>query len=122
MLMTVRPLVLIILDGFGFCDEQQFNAIAQAHTPHLDAYIQRYPHTLIAASGVEVGLPVGQFGNSEVGHLNIGAGRIIKQDITRIDDAIADGSFLLQPALLSAFATTSSGKIHIMGLLSDGGD
>ncbi|MCD8500172.1 MAG: 2,3-bisphosphoglycerate-independent phosphoglycerate mutase, partial [Gammaproteobacteria bacterium] len=87
-----RPIALIILDGFGDKKSAQYNAIHQAHTPHLDHYFDHYPHTRLFASGHDVGLPHDQMGNSEVGHLNIGCGRMVPQDLTRIDNAIADKS------------------------------
>ena len=87
------PIVLFVLDGFGVRAERRDNAIALARTPSFDLFRSRYPHTTLAASELRVGLPEGQMGNSEVGHLNLGAGAIVKQDLARIDDAIADGSF-----------------------------
>ncbi len=118
-----RPLALIILDGWGYSDRKEGNAIALAHKPFWDWANQNYPHTLISAAAERVGLPRGQMGNSEVGHLNIGAGRIIRMDITRIDDAIEDGSFGRTVALTRAVnhAKTNSGKLHLLGLISDGG-
>lgn len=117
------PVCLLILDGFGYREEVKDNAIAQAKKPNLDALWQNFPHTLINASEHYVGLPDGQMGNSEVGHLNIGAGRIVFQDIERINNSIASGQFFehaeLKPALLDI---KSKGKaLHILGLLSDGG-
>ena len=88
-----RPVILVILDGFGTNPSKRNNGIALADTPHLDAYFSRYPHALIQASGHAVGLPDGQMGNSEVGHLTLGSGSIVRQDLVRIDDAVADGSF-----------------------------
>lgn len=117
------PVCLLILDGFGYREEVKDNAIAQAKKPNLDALWQNFPHTLINASEHYVGLPDGQMGNSEVGHLNIGAGRIVFQDIERINNSIASGEFFehaeLKPALLDI---KNKGKaLHILGLLSDGG-
>ncbi len=118
-----KPLALIILDGFGFREDKSDNAIALAHTPFLDHLNQRYPHTLLSGSGRCVGLPDGQMGNSEVGHLNMGAGRIVHQDLSRIDLAIEDGSFFANPVLLAALQTArdSDCAVHVIGLLSDGG-
>ncbi|MEQ1590984.1 MAG: 2,3-bisphosphoglycerate-independent phosphoglycerate mutase [Thiobacillaceae bacterium] len=121
--MKTTPVLLIILDGFGCRSEQAHNAIAQADKPHWDKLWARYPHTLIHASESEVGLPAGQMGNSEVGHLNIGAGRVVYQEFTRIDKAIETGYFFSNPALKNAIAQARDrGKtLHIFGLLSDGG-
>lgn len=118
-----RPLVLIILDGWGYREETHANAIAQAHKPHWNQLLATYPHTLISGCGRCVGLPDGQMGNSEVGHLNIGAGRIVHQDLTRIDLAIADKTFFANPILTSAVdqAMTHQKAIHLLGLLSPGG-
>lgn len=118
-----RPLALIILDGWGYREETQANAIALANTPYWDNLWQHYPHTLIAATGHSVGLPNGQMGNSEVGHLNMGAGRIVHQDLTRIELAISDGSFFANPVLTQAIdlAVKNHRAIHILGLLSSGG-
>lgn len=118
-----RPFVLIILDGWGHREHQQANAIALANKPHWDNLWQNYPHTLITASGQAVGLPEGQMGNSEVGHLNMGAGRIVYQGLTRIDKAIADESFFTNPVLIQALTQANKNKknIHILGLLSPGG-
>jgi 2,3-bisphosphoglycerate-independent phosphoglycerate mutase len=115
---------LIVLDGWGLGRPGPGNAISQASTPVFDELWGRYPHTTLSASGRDVGLPDGQMGNSEVGHLNLGAGSIMKQDLTRIDDAIADGSFFDSPALRAACETARSsprGRLHLMGLVSDGG-
>ncbi|MBQ7605964.1 MAG: 2,3-bisphosphoglycerate-independent phosphoglycerate mutase, partial [Firmicutes bacterium] len=118
-----KPTMLMILDGFGINDNYEANAILQAKTPNLDAIFEKYPHTSIKACGLDVGLPEGQMGNSEVGHLNIGAGRIIYQELTRITKAIADGDFFKNPALLHAMehAKKNDSSLHIMGLVSDGG-
>ena len=118
-----RPLLLLILDGWGYRSEEESNAIALADTPCWDEMWQNDPHTLIETSGEAVGLPDGQMGNSEVGHMNIGAGRIVYQDFTRVTQAIRDGSFHDNPALCSAIdaAKDTGGTVHIMGLLSPGG-
>ena len=117
-------LALIILDGWGLADPGPGNAISLAETPVFDDLWGRYPHTRLSAQGPDVGLPVGQMGNSEVGHLNLGAGAIVKQDLARIDDAIADGSFFDNAALLAACAKAREsprGRLHLLGLVSDGG-
>lgn len=116
-----RPVALIILDGFGYSEKTEGNAIAQAKTPHLDQYYEKYRHTLIEGSGERVGLPCGQFGNSEVGHLNMGAGRIVQMDITRIDAAIRSGKFFENPTMLAAVDAGKNSALHLMGLVSDGG-
>lgn len=117
------PHVLMILDGFGHREDQRDNAIAAAHTPNLDYLYQHYPHGLISGSGEDVGLPAGQFGNSEVGHMNLGAGRILYQDSTRIHKEIREQQFFSNPALTEAvkLANDRQANVHIMGLLSDGG-
>ncbi len=117
---------LIILDGFGFNPETEGNAIAAAKTPNIDMLMEKYPHTLLGASGLSVGLPDGQMGNSEVGHMNIGAGRIIYQELTRITKEIVEGTFNDNPVLNEAMdhvlASQADGAaLHVMGLLSDGG-
>lgn len=121
--MNVTPVLLLILDGFGFREETDSNAILAAHKPNWDALWRDYPHTLINASEKFVGLPSGQMGNSEVGHLNIGAGRVVYQDLSRVDVAIEDGSFFANPALCEAMVTAkqNGSALHIMGLLSAGG-
>ncbi len=121
--MNHPPVLLIVLDGFGYREEADHNAIAQAHKPNWDRLWSEYPHTLIRTSGLAVGLPEGQMGNSEVGHLNIGAGRVVYQELTRIDLAIQDGSFDRNPALVNAVAKARqhNSTLHIMGLLSPGG-
>ena len=118
-----RPVALIILDGWGIRADCTANAVCQAHTPRLDDLAAGYPTTRLNASGLSVGLPEGQMGNSEVGHLNIGAGRVIYQDLTRISKSIADGDFFANPVLRKAMARTRSagGRLHLLGLLSDGG-
>ncbi|MCE7033416.1 2,3-bisphosphoglycerate-independent phosphoglycerate mutase [Lysobacter sp. GX 14042] len=120
---ALRPVVLMILDGWGHREDPVDNALAQAHTPHWDALLAGAPHTLIHTEGRHVGLPDGQMGNSEVGHMNLGAGRIVHQDLTRIDAAIGDGSFFANPELRAACAAAraTGGTLHLMGLLSPGG-
>ncbi|MBE9006785.1 2,3-bisphosphoglycerate-independent phosphoglycerate mutase [Fortiea sp. LEGE XX443] len=119
----VAPVVLVILDGWGYCDQTRGNAIAAAKTPIMDSLWAAYPHTLIRTSGKAVGLPEGQMGNSEVGHLNIGAGRVVPQELVRISDAVEDGSILSNPALVKICQEVRSrnGKLHLVGLCSDGG-
>ena len=118
-----NPTALIIMDGWGQSDCRVGNAVEMANTPNYDRLLEKYPHTLIAASGLDVGLPEGQMGNSEVGHLNIGAGRVIYQELTRITKSILDGDFYVNPMLLSAMhhAKLHGTKLHTWGLLSDGG-
>lgn len=116
-----KPVVLTIMDGFGYTAETEGNAIALAGTPNLDALCKEYPHTLINASGLDVGLPDGQMGNSEVGHTNIGAGRVVYQELTKISKAIVDGDFFTNSVLLSAMENAKNKNLHILGLLSDGG-
>ncbi len=119
----VAPVVLVILDGWGYCEEKEGNAIAASKTPIMDSLWAAYPHTLIRTSGKAVGLPEGQMGNSEVGHLNIGAGRVVPQELVRISDAVEDGSILKNPALVNICQQVQSrnGKLHIVGLCSEGG-
>jgi 2,3-bisphosphoglycerate-independent phosphoglycerate mutase len=118
-----KPVILVIMDGYGIRNEKHGNAIAKAKKPNLDAFFSTYPSTLIEASGIDVGLPVGQMGNSEVGHLNIGAGRVVYQSLTLIDKAIMDGTFFQNPTYLKAIQHTKTykSKLHVLGLLSDGG-
>ncbi len=118
-----RPVLLIILDGFGVNPDPTHNAILQAETPNFDRFFEAYPLTTLEASGRGVGLPAGQMGNSEVGHMTIGCGTIVKQDLVRIDDAIADESFFENPALVSAVedAKAAGRPLHLLGLVSDGG-
>jgi 2,3-bisphosphoglycerate-independent phosphoglycerate mutase len=120
--MKQRPLLLIVLDGWGYRQAAESNAILQEGVFFSDLLV-RYPHTLLSASGKEVGLPLGLMGNSEVGHLNLGAGRVVEQDITRIDKAIEDRSFFEVGALTAAMdrAATGNRRLHLMGLVSDGG-
>ncbi len=110
---------LVVLDGWGLAPDGPGNAISQAHTPVFDALWEQYPHTTLTACGRAVGLPDGQMGNSEVGHLNLGAGAVIRQDLTRIDDAVADGSLAENPVLRDALR--GAGRVHLIGLVSDGG-
>lgn len=119
----VSPVVLVILDGWGYREETDGNAVAAANTPVMDSLWAAYPHTLIRTSGKDVGLPEGQMGNSEVGHLNIGAGRVVPQELVRISDAVEDGTLFSNSALVKAFqsAKLSGGKLHLIGLCSDGG-
>ena len=118
-----RPVLLLILDGWGHREEGAHNAIAKADVPNWRRLLATYPHTLVETHGEHVGLPDGQMGNSEVGHMNIGAGRIVYQDLTRIDAAIRDGSFFDNPALTGACdaATRAGGTLHVLGLVSPGG-
>ncbi|VEF47022.1 phosphoglycerate mutase, 2,3-bisphosphoglycerate-independent [Bacillus freudenreichii] len=121
--MSKSPTALIILDGFGLREETKGNAVAQAKKPNYDRYWDAYPHTQLTACGEAVGLPEGQMGNSEVGHLNIGAGRIVYQSLTRVNIAIRDGEFEKNETFLDAVkhVKESGKKLHLMGLLSDGG-
>ena len=116
-----KPVALIIMDGFGCTEETKGNAVAAANTPNLDRLSSEYPSTTISASGLDVGLPDGQMGNSEVGHTNIGAGRIVYQDLTRITKAIEDGDFFTNEVLCKAMENAKDKSLHLMGLLSDGG-
>ncbi|MEG4030150.1 MULTISPECIES: 2,3-bisphosphoglycerate-independent phosphoglycerate mutase [unclassified Microcoleus] len=120
---SVSPVVLIILDGWGYREEQDGNAIAAAKTPVMDSLWAAYPRTLIKTSGRAVGLPDGQMGNSEVGHLNLGAGRVVPQELVRISDAVEDGSLLNNQALvrLCEKVRATGGKLHLTGLCSEGG-
>jgi 2,3-bisphosphoglycerate-independent phosphoglycerate mutase len=121
--MKNKPLALIILDGFGINPNSEGNAVLAARKPNIDSYMAKYPHSLIRTSGMDVGLPEGQMGNSEVGHTNIGAGRIVYQDLTRITMSINEGSFFEKKEFLAAIENCKRNgtKLHIMGLLSDGG-
>ncbi|MDO4552950.1 MAG: 2,3-bisphosphoglycerate-independent phosphoglycerate mutase [Bacillota bacterium] len=118
-----KPTLLLILDGFGCRDEKEGNAIAAARKPNLDRLFASYPHTRLRASGLAVGLPEGQMGNSEVGHLNIGAGRIVYQELTKISKEIEEGDFFRNPALEKAMdhSLKNGSALHLLGLLSDGG-
>ena len=122
--MTVPSLALVILDGWGLAEPGPGNAISLAQTPVFDRLWSDFPHTQLSAQGRDVGLPDGQMGNSEVGHLNLGAGAIVKQDLARIDDSIADGSFFENEALVGACERARKsprGRLHLLGLVSDGG-
>jgi 2,3-bisphosphoglycerate-independent phosphoglycerate mutase len=118
-----RPVALIVLDGWGYRPETEGNAIALANTPTWDSLWRRSSRTLLDASGLRVGLPEGQMGNSEVGHLNLGAGRVVMQDLVRISSAIADGTFYTNPALVAACrqVKVNGGTLHLMGLIGSGG-
>ena len=115
--------LLIILDGWGHSEATENNAIAIANTPNWDHFLNNYPHTLLGTSGISVGLPSGQMGNSEVGHLTIGSGRIIEQDFTRIQNDVDSGEFSKNALICAALNETRKNDkaVHIMGLLSDGG-
>jgi len=122
--LPAASLCLVILDGWGLAPASPGNAVAQARTPTFDEIWGRYPRTTLSTSGRDVGLPDGQMGNSEVGHLNLGAGAVVKQDLARIDDAIADGSLFENEALLAACEAarrSPRGRLHLLGLVSDGG-
>ncbi|HEY5531893.1 MAG TPA: 2,3-bisphosphoglycerate-independent phosphoglycerate mutase, partial [Candidatus Anoxymicrobiaceae bacterium] len=121
--MTARPFLLAILDGWGDSPPGRGNAISRADTPVMDRLMRDYPHTTLAASGTEVGLPPGQMGNSEVGHLNIGAGRLVMQEFQRINHSVATGEFYKNEVLQSAIghAVTHGSTLHLLGLLSSGG-
>ncbi|MGL6105268.1 2,3-bisphosphoglycerate-independent phosphoglycerate mutase [Romboutsia sp.] len=116
-----KPIALIIMDGFGESKIVEGNAILNANTPNIDKIVAEYPHTLINASGLDVGLPEGQMGNSEVGHTNIGAGRIVYQDLTRVSKSIADGDFFTNEILVEAMNNAKNSALHVIGLLSNGG-
>lgn len=118
-----KQVVLVVIDGFGYREAREGNAIALAQTPTWTRLWERFPRTLLHASGRAVGLPTGQMGNSEVGHLNLGAGRVVKQDMVRITEAIEDGSFFSLPAFVDACRSVreTGGTLHLMGLLGDGG-
>ncbi|MCZ6852370.1 MAG: 2,3-bisphosphoglycerate-independent phosphoglycerate mutase, partial [Gammaproteobacteria bacterium] len=115
--------LLVVLDGFGYNESPEANAIAHAHTPNWDRFWADHPHTLISGSGVDVGLPENQMGNSEVGHMNLGAGRVVPQDFTRINRAIEEGAFERNRTIGRAYERVkkSGGALHILGLLSPGG-
>ncbi|PZV12468.1 MAG: 2,3-bisphosphoglycerate-independent phosphoglycerate mutase [Leptolyngbya sp.] len=120
---SVSPVVLVILDGWGYREDADGNAVAAAKTPVIDSLWAAYPHTTIRTAGKDVGLPDGQMGNSEVGHLNIGAGRVVPQELVRISDAVEDGTLLSNPALVKLYQAVqqNKGKLHLIGLCSDGG-
>jgi 2,3-bisphosphoglycerate-independent phosphoglycerate mutase len=121
--MPKKPLLLMILDGWGVADESEHNAVSKAKTPNMDRLMAEYPFNIIDGSGMAVGLPGGQMGNSEVGHTNIGAGRVVYQDLTRISKSVADGDFFENPVLVECMqkCKAGSGRLHLAGLLSDGG-
>jgi len=119
--LKVDPLVLLIIDGFGIGSDPAVDAIAQAKMPVWRALLERWPHTALDASGAAVGLPEGQMGNSEVGHLNIGAGQRVPQELPRINAALADGSFSQRPELQRALKLAHAGRLHLMSLLGPGG-
>ena len=116
-----KPIILTVLDGWGYRAETKGNAIALARKPNYDRLLAEFPNTLIQLPGPPVGLPEGQMGNSEVGHLNIGAGRVVQMDITRIDQAIATGALFENTLLLEAMRRGRERQLHLMGLVSDGG-
>ena len=121
--MNKRLVTLIILDGFGINEREDGNAIKAANKPNIDRFMSQYPNTRIRTSGLDVGLPEGQMGNSEVGHTNIGAGRIVYQELTRITKSIEDGDFFEKKEFLDAIdnCRKNNSKLHLFGLLSDGG-
>ena len=121
--MNPAPVALVVFDGWGYSPRKDANAIALARTPSFTRLMERYPHTLLEASGEAVGLPAGQMGNSEVGHMNMGAGRVAYQDLTRIDRFIREGEFFDNDVLRSAMerCTTGERSVHLLGLVSDGG-
>jgi 2,3-bisphosphoglycerate-independent phosphoglycerate mutase len=119
--LPVPRVCLVILDGWGLAEPGPGNAVSLARTPRFDELWSTFPHTTLTAWGRAVGLPEGQMGNSEVGHLNLGAGAVVRQDLVRIDDAIADGSLLENQVLTSAFDPARSERVHLLGLVSDGG-
>lgn len=119
---SLQKALLIILDGYGIAENPEVSAIDRADTPFFDSLLEQYPHAQLSASGEDVGLPEGQFGNSEVGHLNIGAGRTVWQELSRINKSIRDGDFFENPVLTEAFhKAAGNNRIHFMGLFSDGG-
>ncbi|MEL0109975.1 MAG: 2,3-bisphosphoglycerate-independent phosphoglycerate mutase, partial [Cryomorphaceae bacterium] len=119
----MKKTALIVLDGWGRADNPDVSAIDKANTPFVDSLYKDYPQTWVKTSGLDVGLPEGQMGNSEVGHMNLGAGRVVYQDLVKINLAADKGDFAAEPTLLSALAhaKANNSKIHIAGLLSDGG-
>jgi 2,3-bisphosphoglycerate-independent phosphoglycerate mutase len=116
-----KPVILSVLDGWGYRAETKGNAIALARKPNYDKLLAQFPNTLIQASGPAVGLPEGQMGNSEVGHLNMGAGRVVLMDVTRIDQAFSSGALQNNELLLGAMRRGSERRLHLLGLVSDGG-
>src|ERR1700733_271384 len=121
--MANRKAILLIMDGWGLGQVKASDAIQNASTPFVSSLYSKYPHTTLVTCGEAVGLPAGQMGNSEVGHLNIGAGRIVYQELERINVAIRDGSFMRNPELLAAirYARENNKPLHLLGLVSDGG-
>src|SRR5512138_63982 len=120
--MERNKVILIIMDGWGLGSDPASDAIGAAKTPFVDSLFEKYPNTTLITCGLAVGLPEGQMGNSEVGHLNLGAGRIVYQEVTRIDKMIAEGVFFKNPVFIDQINTAKlkQGKVHIMGLASDG--
>src|SRR5579872_2778375 len=118
-----KKVVLIILDGWGYGRNDKSNAIYEANTPFFDSLLEKYPHSKLEASGTSVGLPAGQMGNSEVGHMNLGAGRVVYQELGRIHKAVDDNEFVTNPVLKEAFeyAKENNKDVHFIGLVSDGG-
>ena len=118
-----KKVLLMILDGWGIAKDPSVSAIDQAHTPFVDSLYNKYPNSTLEASGMAVGLPEGQMGNSEVGHMNIGAGRVVYQDLVRLNKAVEDGSLNRNPVLLDAIkkANENNSNLHLIGLVSDGG-
>src|SRR6187399_1855011 len=118
-----KKVILMILDGWGLGTNPKVSAIAAAKTPFVDSLFSKYPHSKLEASGLAVGLPVGQMGNSEVGHMNIGAGRVVYQDLVRVNKAIEEKELDTNPVLLEAFdyAKKNNKSVHYIGLVSDGG-
>ncbi|MCK5637751.1 MAG: 2,3-bisphosphoglycerate-independent phosphoglycerate mutase, partial [Flavobacteriaceae bacterium] len=118
-----KKVILIILDGWGITQNIEVSAIAQANTPYYKYLLENYPHASLRTDGLHVGLPEGQMGNSEVGHMNLGAGRIVYQDFVKINNAVADGSIAKEKTLVDAFtyAKENNKKVHFLGLLSNGG-
>ncbi len=119
--MKLKPLVLTVLDGWGYSRAIEGNAIAAARKPTYDHLLATYPNSLIYTSGPAVGLPEGQMGNSEVGHMNMGAGRVVYMDVTRIDLMISNGQFENNPAVINAMQQAEGHRLHLIGLCSDGG-
>src|ERR1700733_7239041 len=121
--MEAKKVILIIMDGWGLGKKKESDAIQNANVPFVSSLYSKYPHSTLVTCGEAVGLPDGQMGNSEVGHLNIGAGRIVYQELQRINVAIRDGSFMQNPVLLQSIqhAKTNKKKLHLLGLVSDGG-
>ena len=119
----MKKVLLMILDGWGIAKNKEVSAVDKANTPFIDSLYTKYPHSKLDASGLAVGLPEGQMGNSEVGHMNIGAGRVVYQDLVRVNKALQDGELSNNPVLNEAFdyALSNNKKMHFIGLVSDGG-